>query len=225
VADGATIRAENALEQAIVAALGGDEKALLRALAGTEVFVPRHGDEVPVVELERVRYVTAFSSLARLAAFLPDGGDYVALQGRGLAEIVPAGCRVALNPGSDVGLPLSPEQVASLRDIPEDVDEADLLIGEPREEPEAVLESIRGFAETRPEVRAVYRGLLLRAGSPEPVVGFDLDPGTDAAALLDDAGRAARDGGVEQLALLSLADGGPVARFLLERTKPFYVRR
>jgi hypothetical protein len=88
---------------------------------------------------------------------------------------------------------------------------------------------MRTFARSRPQIRAAYRGLLVRrAGAqPEPVIGLELDPGADPALIVDAAAEAARTAGVERLALVPLqpgVDAGRIGRFLLEQTEPFYAR-
>jgi hypothetical protein len=120
---------------------------------------------------------------------------------------------------------LTGEQVERLRDVPPG-GESELLVGEPREEPTAVLDAIRRFAATRADVRAAYRGLLVRrpGSETEPVVGLEVDDGADAAAVIDAAAEAARDAGIDRLALVPVGEGGPVARFLVEQTQPFWRR-
>ena len=203
-----TVRTHNALEEAI---LSGDVEALLPVLADAEVYVPADGAGV------------AASSLEQFARLRPEGGDYVALAGRALAAAMPG--PVALNPGSDLAVALTAEQVERLEQLPPG-GEPDLLVGEPREEPTEVLEAIRGFAAARADVRAAYRGLLVRrpGSEAEPVVGLELEDGADAAAAIDAAAEAARDAGVDRLALVAIGEGGPVARFLVEQTQPFWRR-
>lgn len=204
----ATVRTHNALEEAI---LTGDVEALLPVLADAEVLVPTDADGV------------AASSLEQLARLLPEGGDYVGLSGRALAVGRPG--PLVLNPGSDLAVALTGEQVERLRDVPPG-GESELLVGEPREEPTAVLDAIRRFAATRADVRAAYRGLLVRrpGSETEPVVGLEVDDGADAAAVIDAAAEAARDAGIDRLALVPVGEGGPVARFLVEQTQPFWRR-
>ena len=240
-------RPENELERALVAAYETNQlEPLLRALAFSDVYLPapepgpdeeRHvtaheGDEIPlpIVEADDGPFVPVFSSLTQLGRVRPEGGGYLKLQGRALAAIWPAGHRLALNPGGDLGLPLAPEDVARLRDAPPPGDEG-FLIGEPREEPVELLDAIRRFAARRPEVRAAYRGLIVRrpgtGAAPDPLVGLELDPDADVEAVMEAAAEAARGAGVPTLALVPLdphGDGGPAARFLLTRTTPFYVR-
>jgi hypothetical protein len=106
------------------------------------------------------------------------------------------------------------------------VEDSELLVGEPREEPTAVLDAIGAFAATRDDVRAAYRGLLVRrpGSETEPVVGLELDDDADPATVIEAAAEAARDAGIERLALVPIGDGGPVARFLVEQTQPFWSR-
>jgi SseB protein C-terminal domain len=203
-----TVRTHNALEEAI---LSGDVEALLPVLADAEVYVPADAAGV------------AASSLEQFARLRPEGGEYVALAGRALAAAMPG--PLALNPGSDLAVGLTAEQVERLQQLPPG-GEPELLVGEPREEPIEVLEAIRGFAAARADVRAAYRGLLVRrpGSEAEPVVGLELEDGADAAAAIDAAAEAARDAGVDRLALVAIGDGGPVARFLVEQTRPFWRR-
>ena len=240
------VRPENALEDALLAAREQDDVArLLGALATSDVYVPAEGtgpDEetavtagpadrlpVPVIELDGRSVVPVFTSLAQLGRFRPEGGGYVRFEGRALSAVTPADIGVAVNPGGDLGLTLTPEQVAALGAAEADESEPDFLIGEPREEPLRLLEAMRGLARTREDVRAVYRALLLRppGGEPEPVIGLELEPGADPRAAVAAAADAARAAGIERLALLPLQPGvdpGRIGRFLLERTRPFWSR-
>lgn len=240
-----TFRPENELEDALVTALQDERPdTFLAALAEAEVYLPapgpapegeehvtaQAGDEIPLPVLEQggERFIPVFSSPKQLLRYVPEGTPYLRLSGRALASIWPADCRLALNPRGELGLILSPEQVAAVKDAPEP-GASGFLIGEPKEEPRALLEAMRGFAAPRQQIRAAYRGLLVRrAGAqPEPVIGLELDPGADAALIVDAAAEAARAAGVERLALVPLqpgVDGGRVGRFLLEQTEPFYTR-
>jgi hypothetical protein len=240
-----TFRPENELEDALVTALNDAQPdAFLAALAEAEVYLPapgpapdeeqkvtpREGDEIPLPLLEQggERFIPVFSSTTQLLRYVPEGTPYLRLQGRALASIWPSDCRLALNPRGDAGIILTAEQVALVKDTPEH-GASGFLIGEPKEEPQRLLETMRKFAAARPQVRAVYRGLLVRrAGArSEPVIGLELDPGADAELLVDAAAEAARAAGVERLSLVPLqlgVDAGRVGRFLLEQTEPFYVR-
>ena len=228
-----TFRPENPLEDALLAARETDDLALLlRALADADVYLPADGDELslPVLRIGGRPFAPVFTSLTQLARFRPQGGSYVKLAGRALPAIWPDGTGLALNLGGDFGFPLGPEQVARLGSAPPaTADDGGFLLGVPKEEPAALLAAVARFAESRPEVRAAYRALLVRRPGtrPEPVVGLELAHEADAHAVVEAAAEAARAAGVDRLALLPLGVHGvddPVARFLVEKTKPFYER-
>jgi SseB protein C-terminal domain/SseB protein N-terminal domain len=239
-------RPENDLEHALVAALRGDREQLLGALAEAELYLPaadappgerrvvaRAGDTVPLpfLELEGVRYVPAFTSLPRLAEFAAEGGPYLRIAGKVLASIWPEGCSLALNPGGTVGLALGAAEVSRIAHAAQPA-EAGVTVGEPREEPTRLLETLSAFGERTPELRALYRALLRRRPDrrPEIVIGLAVEDGESDEAelpeLLEAAGRAAREAGFEAVAFLPVGsgDGGDVERFMLERTRPFWSR-
>jgi hypothetical protein len=237
----ALFRAENEVEHALLAAVRGERELLFPALAEAELYLPapaapdegtevvaEAGDDVPLPFLERdgVRYVPAFTSETRYREFAPGGGPYMRISGRALAAIWPEGCSLALNPGGAVGLGLAADEVARLRRA-EPPGEETLVIGEPREEPVQLLEAMREFGERTPAVQALYRGLVLRRPShrPQLVIGLEL-VGGDEQAVLAEAGHAAREAGAGALGFLLIGRGEPnaVERFLLERTRPFWVR-
>jgi SseB protein C-terminal domain/SseB protein N-terminal domain len=242
-----TFRPENPLEDALLAARETDDLALLlRALADADVYLPApgegpaeerrvtaaHGDSLslPLLRIGGRPFVPVFTSLTQLGRFRPEGGGYMKLAGRALPAIWPDGTGLALNPGGDFGLPLGAEQVARLRAAPPAENDAGFLLGEPKEEPASLLTAVGRFCSARPEVRAAYRALLVRrpGARPEPVVGLELAPEADANAVVDAAAEAVRAAGVDRLALLPLGetrDHGPVARFLVEKTAPFWSRR
>ena len=241
-------RPENALEEAMLHAYERDDvDALLRALSLADVYLPSdeapgsdaeeertlgEGDELALPTIEGpdgLTYVPVFSSLAQLERV--DAPGYGRLRGRALACVLPPDLGLALNPGGELGLPLPPEQVARLAHEPAaESGEAGYLIGEPKEEPTELLDAVRRFAESRTDIRALYRALIVRApgASGENVVGLELDAGADPDAVVDAAADAVRGSGVERAGFLPLAVGleaGAVGRFMLERTEPFWTRR
>lgn len=241
-----TFRPENALEDALLAAReNGDLDHLLVRLALADVFIPsaepgpdeetrvtaRAGEQLalPVIELDGASYVPVFTSETQLGRFRPEGGGYLRLPGRALSAVTPDDVGVAVNPGGDLGLSLTPAQLAGLATAEPGDPEAEFLIGEPREEPTELLEAIARFAEKQPEVLAAYRALLVRrrGAEPEHVIGLELGAGVDAETVIDAAAEAAREAGVERLALLPLQPGleaGQIGRFLLGKTEPFWSR-
>jgi hypothetical protein len=216
------VRPENELEQALL--LGGPTDVLI-ALAAADVYVRTEptpaGVGLGTVDHHGTAYIAVFSSLARMAAASPDGGDYARLPGRALATAAP-GLGAVVNPGSDLGALLETEEVAALDDAPPPP-EPWLLVGAPAQEPEALLAAVSAVAEREPAIRAAYRGLVLRRGAraSELVVGLELAEGADEARLVEATAEAARNVGVESLALLAIGDD-EVSRVLVAKTEPFY---
>lgn len=226
-------RPENEVEEALLAAVrDGDRPGLIAALAHAEVYVPAEqaGEEVRLATIEQdgTSYVPVFTSLAQLRRVAPDGTGFLCVEGRGLSAVSPRGLSVVVNPGGELGVVLSPDEVEALETAPA-APEPWQLVGEPAQEPEELLSALRSLAEREPSVRAAYRGLLLRRGAAtsELVIGLELADGADAHAILDDAAAAARSAGVESLALVIVGrdePSDPVGRFLVTRTEPFYAR-
>jgi hypothetical protein len=235
MADTQVFRAENELEQALAAAFAaGNRDALLAAVAEHQLYVPTKGPaaegerlELAALERDGRHYVPAFSSLGRLERSAPEGGGYVALTGKALASVWPKGFRLALNPGEAPGTVLDEEEIQRL-EVAAEPSEDGFAFGEPAVETPGLLEAIRRFAATRPEITAAHRGLLVHSpGVPEPVVALVLRPDADPDTVVREASEAARKAGVETLALVPVVageDGGPLGELILERTKLFYVR-
>jgi hypothetical protein len=245
-------RPENELEEVLLdAARSGELEELLGVVARSELYLPtpapgpaeerrveaKAGDELPLplLELDGVQYVAVYTSQTQLARVPAAGTGYIRIAGAALAAVLPPELALVLNPGADLGITIAADQLARLRervadDEPEpDPDEQGFLVGEPREEPVELLAAMRLFVEQTDTVEAAYRGLLLRrrGGTPEPVIGLELAGTADEAAVVEAAAHAAREAGIDALALVPIrrgSDSGPVARFLVERTEPFYVR-
>jgi hypothetical protein len=239
-------RPENALEEAMLYAFSShDERELYSAIAIAEVYLPSHdsqrvgeqiaheGDQFPLPTIQGpdgTEFISAFSSLTQLARARPEGGGYRQICGRDLARIAPVDLGLALNPGGDLGLPFTPQQLASLVDAPPPDDGASgYLLGEPREEPVELLAAARRMADSRNDVSALYRVLLVRSPSaiPEHLIGVEVVDDADAQAAIDAAFEACRDAGIEWAGFVPIQSGidsGPVGAFMLDRTQPFWVR-
>jgi hypothetical protein len=240
-------RPENALEEELLYAFESrDERTLLATLAIADLYVPSEempeeetevlaepGDEFPLVTVrapDGTEYVAAFSSLKQLAHVRPEGGGYRRIRGRTLAAIAPRDLGLALNPSGELGFPLTPEQFAAIVNIPPPEDgESGYLIGEPKEEPVALLDAMRQMADDRRDIRALYRVQIVRApnAAPEQLIGLELDSAIDPQVVIDAAAEACRANRVERAGFVPIqpgVDSGAVGRFMLERTKPFWLR-
>lgn len=99
---------------------------------------------------------------------------------------------------------------------------AAVSVGEPEPEPEEQLARFRQFAEARPTIAAAYRCVAVIPGEsagPELVIGL-LFAGEPSAEVLREA--AALGGLGVAVTAINPAAPDAVARFMLERTEPFY---
>jgi SseB protein N-terminal domain/SseB protein C-terminal domain len=235
------VATENLLEAALLRArAGGDVTDVVAALAGAEVYLPsleapegkrelvaQDGDGflLPLLDVDGARFIPVYSSLERLAQAYPEGAGYAQVPGRGLAAVRPPEVGIVLDPGTELTLMLVPEDVESLGEIEA---ESGYAIGEPKEEPQELLDAARRALEGRDDIVAAYRALLVHAPSrrPEPVIGLAPAEGVDPRAALEAVAAAATEAGVTELALLALGaePTDPVGGFLVERTKPFWTR-
>ena len=229
---------EDALRQA--ATDPRHRSALYHALWEGDLLVPQpgsaeraaalvHGGDVqlPVLESEGRRYLPVFTSEDELRRSVPADVPCVRLTGRALAGMWETDLWMAVNPRGEVGAILSPGEV--LRLPHGGPDDQQFVVGEPAEEPAELLDLLGRWASSRPEVRALYRALLLVKDSgrgAELVVGVETDEGADAARLMEGAKAAGRESGIASLAFLPVRRDRPgtVATYMLEHTTPFYER-
>jgi hypothetical protein len=236
-------RPANALEESLLAGMrASDRAALLGALAQGDLLLPApeapsggerlviagDGAELPLAFLEHegTRYLVAFTSPAQLLRFIPEGSAYVRIRGVSLAKVAPPETPLVLNPGGEIGLTLSPDEVASLVTATAPSSRG-FALGEPKDEPTGLLEAIATYARETPAVLAAYRALLVHApdARQELAIGLELRDGADEAAMLAGAADRARSAGYEDVGFVALVRGRALDRvgsFLIERTKPFY---
>jgi SseB protein N-terminal domain/SseB protein C-terminal domain len=239
----------NDLEGVMVQVAGGvrEEAELFRALADAELLVPQPGEEgplrelpatpgaevaLPVVEVGGQRAVPAYTSEEQLRLAPPSGWTgFLRLPAQTLAAMLPTDGQVVLNPTGQLStlVPVTrlrePELPPGVRTLDEN---RPIAAGEPEEEDERSLDAVRAWAQGRPEVRAAYRALYQPEGdpAPRPAVGLLLAPGADAREILGAAVRELQGRVDPALDVLPIdpEDPGLLARFMLERTQPFYTR-
>lgn len=213
------------------------EAAFRETLLRSEVLVPQDGPppavdqlvtapegseiELPVLQGGDRSFVPVFTSMEQLLKFVPAGTGYIQLEMSALVRMWPPDCWMAINPKGDLGTALSPKQVEALSG------DSGYLLGEPAEEPEALLQTVRLFAERTPEIRACYRAQAQDQGAaPVIAIGVELDEGADREQIFARLTEAARESGVAALGIVPIDREAPgaVARFMIEDTEPFYVR-
>ena len=229
-----------AIERALAAVVANPARlpGLLIELAGTRLWVPlpdrrqpfTDGAAVrlPVVGYQGTDFVPCFTSVQRLSAWANQPGaggqragdartvPHIVVPAAGLAERLPSGLGLALNPDSVPGLPLYPECVPYLARLSavengprgpayEPAMEhllpgtgAPLLIGHPPAEPSALLAEARTALRTLPPVSTASRAWLSVPGRGAGLViavGLD-DPASEQA-------RTAAVGAIERAAAVA----------------------
>lgn len=123
-------------------------------------------------------YLPIFSSQPRMQEFVDKQTKYLTIKGRDLLDIT-RGAVVILNPASEFGKELSAAEVLRLLDGPGgDVPHYNLEEAYPA----ALVDALTAVFETRPEVIAAWmvKVGIGGAGDRHPLVGIDVDPGSDA---------------------------------------------
>lgn len=125
-------RRESSSEAAIAAGIAaGDDEAVMRAVAGSEVVVPQPAgaqDELdegslslPVIEAEGTSYVPVFTSEDAMKQAAPEVEEAVTVEVAELAANWPEqDLWLAVNPGTDEQLTLPPDAVRALPAYAED---------------------------------------------------------------------------------------------------------
>lgn len=233
------------VERAVQAASqGGDVRAVYEAFTSADLYMIspetrgegvgslKDGDEIAFFTLERdgKEFVPVFSNYERLLDFLQGREvNYMMVRGEQLVAVWPEDLWMALNPNG-FGAPLSPEEVrgmSALRRQPGE--EAEYLIGTPKEEPVALLDQMRRLAERSPDIVAAYRALLQFTKprrEPVTVVGFEIEDDADPEVIKRAATEAGRESGVSEVSIVILRRGrlSDIGTYLVEETEPFYVR-
>lgn len=235
----------NPLEVMMVEAQAGrmEMGTLMRALLSSIVYlVP--GDDSDGGELslgaregrDGGLYIPAFTSRGRLERF--SGSDRAAsVPLRDLAPSWPAEVSLVIDPGDPVELVLPGADFRRIAEGREPGGEqtvpagTSVMIGDPAEEPEAVLEAIARTCSAHPEVTAAYRAQLHvdRAGErPHLAIGLVVDAPSEAHdELRRQVAQGATAAGAEQVSVVVLdrvAEGDAVAAYMLEKTRPFFSR-
>jgi hypothetical protein len=236
---------QNPVEVMMVEAHAGrmSMSALMTALLTSPVhLVPgddSDGDELSLAAREGRDgglYIPAFTARSRLERF--SGSDRSAsVPLRDLAASWPAEVSLVIDPGDPVELVLPGQDFRRIAGGREPGGEqtvpggTSVMIGDPADEPEAVLAAVALTCSGRPEVIAAYRAQLHvdRAGErPHLAIGLVVDaPSEDHDELRREVARSATAAGADQVSVVvldSVAEGDAVAAYMLEQTRPFFSR-
>ncbi len=135
---------------------------------------------LPTVTYLGAEFVPAFTSAGRLANWLDQDPvppfaamPHIVVPAADLARRMPAGVGIALNPGAEASVPISPEGVGYLAANPIPLivtDGAQVRVGRPPADPLSLLSEIRTALNSVPCVRQASRAWLSVSGQGEGLV-------------------------------------------------------
>ncbi|MCF3105541.1 enhanced serine sensitivity protein SseB [Streptomyces roseoverticillatus] len=167
----------NKLEETLAAAKAGSIPAgdILKALATAELWMPLpeapggdQGTRLPIVAIDGQPHVAVYTSAHQLKQSAGDVAHAV-MGARELINSLPQELGLALNPGGEVGLPIHAAGVQAVRDGGRKTVHAgeSIRLGEPAEEPVALLASLRRAFGAVPAVSSARRALV-QVGNQHP---------------------------------------------------------
>ncbi len=241
---------ENALRAA--ATVPAERPAFYRLLLESSIYVIGSPDQLPEgsttlpagasVQIQNWQkpdgapVIPFFSSLAALQSAITSEQGYLLLPARTFLEMT-LGATLVLNPKSDYGKEFFPDQVEAL--LADGVNkrpsqrvvakETQVLLGQPREYPAAMVASLTALLVKHHNVKAAYLALMHDASTddkPHLVIGIEADG--DFAKVIREAGTVAGDTAPdgEPVDLVRVVrDESGLSRYFIEQTKPFYERR
>ena len=122
------------------------------------------------------QYLPVFSSLARMQEFVTQESKYLSVNGRALLELTRGG-PIILNPASQYGKELSPQQVHQLLGGPAPRSEERMVVGE-ADYPMPLVQALTSVFAARPDIETAWMIQVTfadRAKEPHPLVGIELD--------------------------------------------------
>ena len=155
------------------------ELLVLGSIAGqddqNEQFSLEPGDQINLIPGEKngVRYLPVFSSQTRMQEYMREEGKYLRVNGRALLDLT-RGAPVILNPASEYGKELTADQVRQLLD---GARIAARVIDSEVEPPEELMQVLREFFATRPDVQTAWMTMVApspdRIDEARPIVGIE----------------------------------------------------
>ena len=118
-------------------------------------------------------FLPVFSSLLRMQDYVKQESKYLRVNGRALLDLT-RGAPVVLNPASEYGKELTPEEVAQLLD-PQVTRNQPRIINSEADYPMPLVEALIGVFATRPDVEAAWMIQIRFAGQDElhPLIGVE----------------------------------------------------
>jgi len=238
----------NDVEQALLQASTDPQRTgrLMAALRQGSLWVPLTDDPAPdrqatlyTLDVEGVPHTVVFTSQEQLDRWQA-GAPHVVAPTESFVASLPETVGLAVNPGGELGLPLSPDQTVDLRPSRRVVPAGTRIrVGEPAQEPDEVLAQVAYALGEVPEVRAARRAWVQLGDEPPSLaVGLELAPGLEPSSADDGAARTESLLGTVRVAmddvlsrsrpgfaidLVVLADvDHPIVAWMLQHAEPFF---
>lgn len=217
---------------------------LAQALANAELLVPvdtsdDSGIGLLVLHDSGADYVPAYTSDQAALGAVPEHIELRRMPFLELAGVWPIDVALALNAGSSPAGWLEGEGVRELTALPGPQGSpgvstlaagSEVTLGEPEEEPEALLEAVADWLRRDGRTVAAYRGVVAETGAaPKWAIGLVVDDtvddpdavASDLALTLAEAGGIGSGSPVEVL-VIDPAETGTIGSWIRERTIPFF---
>jgi hypothetical protein len=213
-----------------------DESPESAVAKGHQVLEAGRSLQLRQLDVRGIPHIPVFSSSVRVSAVVKTEVRLLTMKAKALFEIV-RGSNVILNPGSQFGKQLTPDEVAQVVDgsifeprSTEVVAEArQVLMGQPANYPTHLTNPLAAFFKTKKEVGAAYLAHVLDPKSgpaPHTMIGVEVDAGADFERLMGEAAivleGVAKEG--ELVDFIRISNGG-VSDYMTKETKPFYRRK
>jgi hypothetical protein len=197
----------------------------------TEEFTLGPGSKINLVTGTRNgdTFLPVFSSLLRMQEYVKRETKYLRVEGRALLDLT-RGAPVILNPASEYGKQLTPQQVSQLLGPPVAHDQLPTRIGKD-EYPMVLVATLNEVFAARPDIEAAWISQVKVAGRdlPHTLVGveFDARTGGDWASLMQAIEEAAQRSLPSQVFDLQRIDRARPDRLTeaMLQIPPFYQRR
>lgn len=145
-------------------------------LASNLIVLGRFGEtmEIETVANESGRYHPIFTAPSRLTPFVPEGMANFTIAARTLFEAT-RGAQFVINPGSELGKVLSPEEIDWFL---KSFSRADILVVKPKEHPANLIKALCVLFTSRTLIRAAHLVHVMREGIdevPHPMIGLEAE--------------------------------------------------
>lgn len=174
---------ENKLEETMLlaASQAGARPHFYRALMESELIVPGSSGAtllIETVENQGKPYHPVFTSKTRLKMFSQDPVQHFVIQGRLLFETA-RGASFVLNPRSDIGKLLVPEEIDYwLERLREEKSGGRMIVGQPTVRPKKLIKALCVLFMSRTQITAGHLAYVAREGSrlaAHPLIGITTD--------------------------------------------------